>query len=111
MTDKTTLLLNANSAPAADAFLMLDQVTPNGERVAISECLQMKHGQATALVDEEFKKACDQGDILVLLRNTRDKAPTSKNGHIVFVSEEQFEAYFGLYAGRAFNGSCSFSLQ
>ena len=109
MTDKTTLLLNANSAPAADAFLMLDQVTPNGARVAISECLQMKHGQATALVDEEFKKACDQGDILVLLRNTPDKAPTSKNGHIVFVSEEQFEAYFGLYAGRAFNAAARFT--
>ena len=109
MTDKTTLLLNANSAPAADAFLMLDQVTPNGERVAISECLQMKHGHSAALLDEEFEKACDKGDILVLLRNTRDKAPTSKNGHIVFVSEEQFEAYFGLYAGRAFNAARRFT--
>eukprot|EP00435_Cladocopium_sp_Y103_P028171 s2776_g7.t1 len=81
MTDKTILLLNANGAPAAHAFLMLDQVTPNGAR----------------------------GDILVLLRNTRDKAPTSKNGHIVFVSEEQFEAYFGLYAGRAFNAARRFT--
>ena len=109
MTDKTTLLLNAKGAPAADAFVMLEQVNSDGKKVTISECLQMKHGQAAALLEDEFKKACDRGDILVLLRNTCDKAPTSKNIHVVFVSEEQFEAYYGLYAGRAFNAARRFT--
>ena len=109
MTDKTTLLLNAKGAPAADAFVMLEQVNSDGKKVTISECLQMKHGQAAAFLEDELKKACDRGDILVLLRNTCDEAPTSKNIHVVFVSEEQFEAYYGLYAGRAFNAARRFT--
>ncbi|CAJ1329921.1 unnamed protein product, partial [Effrenium voratum] len=73
MTDKTTLLLNAKGAPAADAFVMLEQVNSDGKKVTISECLQMKHGQAAAFLEDELKKACDRGDILVLLRNTCDE--------------------------------------
>ena len=109
MTDKETLLLNAKGAASADAFVMLEQVNSDGKEVTISECLQMKHGQAAGLLDEEFQKACDKGDILVLLRNTCDNAPTSKNIPFVFVSEEQFEAYYGLYAGRAFNAARRFT--
>jgi len=105
MTDKTTLLLNAKGAPAADAFVMLEQVNSDGKKVTISECLQMKHGQTAAHLEDEFKEACDEGDILVLLQNTSGKAPTNKNIPIVFVSAEQFEAYYGLYAGRAFNAA------
>ena len=105
MTDKTTLLLNAKGAPAADAFVMLEQVNSDGKKVTISECLQMKHGQTAAHLEDEFKKACDEGDILVLLQNTSGKAPNNKNIPIAFVSAEQFEAYYGLYAGRAFNAA------
>lgn len=115
MTDKTTLLLNAKGAPAADAFVMLEQVNSDGKQVTISECLEMKDGQAKqateTFLQDEFNKACDKGDILVVLRNTSDKAPTRKDIPFVFVSEEQFEEYYGLYAGRAFNAARRFTAE
>ena len=100
MADKTTLVVNGAGAPAADAFLMLGERTAGNEQL-ISECLQFKMGSSIVKATEERHKACDNNDILVLLLNRAENSPESQD-RLVFVSAEQFEEYFGLYAGRAF---------
>ena len=102
MPDKNVLLVNAKGAPAADAVLMVEEVACGGNR-DISECLQMKHGNSQTDVDKERNKACDDHDILVMLCNA-EHAPPSGNKHgVVFVALQQFDEYYGPYAGRAFN--------
>ena len=100
MADKNTLVVNGAGAPAADAFLMLGERTAGKEQL-ISECLQFKMGSSIVKSTEERRKACDNNDILVLLLNRAENSPESED-RLVFVSAEQFEEYFGLYAGRAF---------
>lgn len=92
------LVLNAPQAPAADAVLRLQT-----DNKLIAECLQMKQGDSDLDVQTERKKACDADDILVVLRNVQSEAPPGEK--LIFVSEAQFKAYYGLYSGRAFNRS------
>ena len=100
MANKDVLVVNGAAAPAADAFLMLGEQTAGNEQL-ISECLQFKMGSSIVKATEERRKACDNNDILVLLLNRAENSPKSQD-RLVFVSAEQFEEYFGLYAGRAF---------
>ena len=100
MANKDVLVVNGAAAPAADAFLMLGEQTAGNEQL-ISECLQFKMGSSIVKSTEERRKACDNNDILVLLLNRAENSPESED-RLVFVSAEQFEEYFGLYAGRAF---------
>ena len=100
MADKDMLVANAAAASAADAFLMLGEQRAGNEQ-NISECLQCKMGSSGVDVTEERRKSCDKNDILVLLLNRAESPPQSQN-RLVFVSANQFEEYFGLYAGRAF---------
>ena len=46
LTDKRVLVVNAAGAPAADAFLMLEEVGAGGNNHTISECLQRKKGKS-----------------------------------------------------------------
>ena len=100
MADKDVLVVNGAAAPAADAFLFLGEETAGNEQ-NISECLQFSMGSSIVKMSAERRKACDNNDILVLILNSAGKSPTSQD-RLVFVSAEQFEDYFGLYAGRAF---------
>ena len=102
MTDKNVLLVNAKGAPAADAVLMVEEVACGGNR-DISECLQMKHGNSQTDVDKERNKACDDHDILVMLCNAEHGPPSGNKHRVVFVALQQFDEYYGPYAGRAFN--------
>ncbi|CAJ1336525.1 unnamed protein product [Effrenium voratum] len=95
LTDKRVLVVNAAGAPAADAFLMLEEVGAEGNHHTISECLQCKKGESRL-------EACDKADILVLLMTTTNTVPQSGGQRLIFVSEAQYQEYFGLYAGRAF---------
>ena len=95
LTDKRVLVVNAAGAPAADAFLMLEEVGAEGNHHTISECLQCKKGESRL-------EACDKADILVLLMTTTKTVPQSGGQRLIFVSEAQYQEYFGFYAGRAF---------
>ncbi|CAJ1429762.1 unnamed protein product [Effrenium voratum] len=95
LTDKRVLVVNAAGAPAADAFLMLEEVGAEGNHHTISECLQCKKGESRL-------EACDKADILVLLMTTTNTVPQSGGQRLIFVSEAQYQEYFGFYAGRAF---------
>ncbi|CAJ1458328.1 unnamed protein product [Effrenium voratum] len=95
LTDKRVLEVNAAGAPAADAFLMLEEVGAEGNHHTISECLQCKKGESRL-------EACDKADILVLLMTTTKTVPQSGGQRLIFVSEAQYQEYFGFYAGRAF---------
>jgi len=99
MDNKNMLVINGASAPAADDLLMLGELTAGNEKL-ISECQQVKMGSGIVNETVERSKACDD-DILVLLLNRAAVSPQSQN-RLVFVSANQAEAYFGLYAGRAF---------
>ncbi|CAJ1390674.1 unnamed protein product [Effrenium voratum] len=102
LTDKRVLVVNAAGAPAADAFLMLEEVGAGGNNHTISECLQCKKGESRLEVEIELDKACDKADILVLLPTTTKTVPHSGGRRLIFVSEAQYQEYFGFYAGRAF---------
>ena len=102
LTDKRVLVVNAAGAPAADAFLMLEEVGAGGNNHTISECLQCKKGESRLEVEIELDKACDKADILVLLLTTTKTVPHSGGQRLIFVSEAQYQEYFGFYSGRAF---------
>ncbi|CAJ1384094.1 unnamed protein product [Effrenium voratum] len=96
------LVVNAAGAPAADAFLMLEEVRAEGNNHTISECLQCKKGNSPFIVENERDKACDTADILVLLLTRTETVPQTGGQRLIFVSEAQYQEYFGFYAGRAF---------
>ncbi|CAJ1398025.1 unnamed protein product [Effrenium voratum] len=102
LTDKRVLVVNAAGAPAADAFLMLEEVRAKGNNHTISECLQCKKGNSPFIVENERDKACDTADILVLLLTRTETVPQTGGQRLIFVSEAQYQEYFGFYAGRAF---------
>ncbi|CAJ1385539.1 unnamed protein product [Effrenium voratum] len=102
LTDKRVLVVNAAGAPAADAFLMLEEVGAGGNNHTISECLQCKKGESRLEVEIELDKACDKADILVLLLTRTETEPQTGGQRLIFVSEAQYQEYFGFYAGRAF---------
>ncbi|CAJ1370123.1 unnamed protein product [Effrenium voratum] len=89
LTDKRVLVVNAAGAPAAE------EVGAEGNHHTISECLQCKKGESRL-------EACDKADILVLLMTTTNTVPQSGGQRLIFVSEAQYQEYFGFYAGRAF---------
>ncbi|CAJ1381910.1 unnamed protein product [Effrenium voratum] len=102
LTGKRVLVVNAAGAPAADAFLMLEEVRAKGNNRTISECLQCKKGNSPFIVENERDKACDTADILVLLLTRTETVPQTGGQRLIFVSEAQYQEYFGFYAGRAF---------
>ncbi|CAJ1458204.1 unnamed protein product [Effrenium voratum] len=102
LTGKRVLVVNAAGAPAADAFLMLEEVRAKGNNHTISECLQCKKGNSPFIVENERDKACDTADILVLLLTRTETVPQTGGQRLIFVSEAQYQEYFGFYAGRAF---------
>eukprot|EP00971_Amphidinium_carterae_P087509 1731318-Amphidinium_carterae.1 len=42
---------------------------------------------------------------MLAARNAKEALPRATTGRLVYVSEEQYEAYYGMYAGRAFHAS------
>ena len=87
LTDKRVLVVNAAGAPAADAFLMLEEVRAEGNNHTISECLQCKKGNSPFIVENERDKACDTADILVLLLTRTETVPQTGGQRLIFVSE------------------------
>eukprot|EP00971_Amphidinium_carterae_P088722 1755639-Amphidinium_carterae.1 len=75
MTKKRALILNGKGAPAADAVTMLEIKRSKKVNALLSECLQMKEGSSAVNYVDEREKACDEMDVLVLLRNSAATEP------------------------------------
>ena len=103
ITDGVHIFRNGKGASAAD-FAVLHTLASSGARIA--ECGQAKQGKAKvdlATICDERRKSCDADDLLVVYC-TKATAITSAQLPPMtgIVGTDQWAAYFGPYAGRAF---------
>lgn len=97
------VFLNAEGAPAADCAVLLQL---DGQQGFLTECGQCKQG--TAKVDlqniqDERAKSCDENDFLLIICTDGKQIDQSDLPHMTgIVQQEQWQQYFGPYAGRAF---------
>lgn len=97
------IIINAPSAESGDSFCMIKMVGTEPLKTETHQCKLVKQTISQEKFNNECKKATSPGDTFILYTSASSKNLELHQPMSAIVSKDNWEEYFGFFAGRCYN--------